>query len=220
MNVHNVNGVKQQPIMKETEKKEVKTEKQEAKKSEKGKLDKEVVFEKSENLAQDKDKTLEDYASDAAVKYAADIAAVEEMQKALDKKMENSFLKMAIDTLGEQQSGIKAKLEAILEENSADITPDMIEEAKADVAEDGYFGVEATANRLVDFAKALSGGNPEKAEMLKDAFMSGFEQAEELWGDELPEISKQTKTRTEELFDAWINGDAEVEESEITTENV
>lgn len=220
MNVHNINGVKQQNIMKETEKKEVKTEKQEVKKSEKGQLDKEVVFEKSENLAHDKDKTLEDYASDAAVKYAADIAAVKEMQKALDKKMENSFLKMAIDTLGEQQTGIKAKLEAILEKRSDEITPEMIDEAKADVAEDGYFGVEATANRLVDFAKALSGGNPEKAEMLKDAFMSGFEQAEELWGDELPEISKQTKTRTEALFDEWMNADAEVEESDTTTENV
>jgi len=166
--------------------------------------DKEVVYEKSADIKEAK-KTVLDYGKDAEIKYAADIAAVKEMQRALDKRMENSFLQMAMDSLGEQQTGLKAKLEEILEARGEEITPQMIDEAKADVAEDGYFGVEATANRLVDFAKALSGENPEKAEMLKDAFMKGFEQAEELWGDDLPEISQKTKVRTEELFDEWKN---------------
>lgn len=166
--------------------------------------DKEVVYEKSADIKEAK-KTVSDYGKDAEIKYAADIAAVKEMQRALDKRMENSFLQMAMDSLGEQQTGLKAKLEEILEAGGEEITPQMIDEAKANVAEDGYFGVEATANRLVDFAKALSGENPEKAEMLKDAFMKGFEQAEELWGDDLPEISQKTKVRTEELFDEWKN---------------
>jgi hypothetical protein len=214
VNIHNINSVQQKHAIKEAEKKEKKELKEEIKDSKETKLDTEVVFEKSEEPKKEESKTIEDYAKDAAVKYAADIAAVKEMQKALDKKMENSFLKMAIDALGEQQTGIKAKLEEILKEQADEITPEMINQAKEDVSEDGYFGVEATANRIVDFAKALSGGNPAKAEMLKEAFMTGFEQAEELWGDELPEISKQTKARTEELFDAWIKGDDEMEEAQ------
>ena len=37
-------------------------------------------------------------------------------------------------------------------------------QAQADIAEDGYWGVNQTSDRIVDFAKALSGGNPDKIE--------------------------------------------------------
>ena len=33
-------------------------------------------------------------------------------------------------------------------------------QAQKDIAEDGYWGVEQTSERLVSFAKALSGGDP------------------------------------------------------------
>lgn len=214
MNINQVNVVAaNKSAVQEATKKDIK--KNEVKKQEENvSKDKEVVFEKSSD-----EKTIEDYGKEAQVKYAADIAAVKEMQKALDKRMQNSFLQMAIDSLGEQQTGIKAALEEILSSRSDEITPEMIAEAKADVAEDGYYGVEATANRLVDFAKALSGGDPSKAEMLKDAFLSAYDQAEEMWGDELPEISKQTKARTEELFDQWMNPSEEVvSEGEVIAE--
>lgn len=205
-------------------KEEIKTKEKESLKKDKEPVvkessDKEVVYEKS--AKPDKDKTLEDYGKEAKVKYAADIAAVEEMKKQLDKRMENSFLQMALDVLGDQQTGLKAKLEEILKDRGDEISPEMIEQAKADVAEDGYYGVEETAKRLVDFAKALSGGNPAKAGLLKDALLSGFEQAEEMWGDELPEISKQTKERALELFDEWENGspvDEEVSTDEVVAE--
>lgn len=190
-------------------KEEIKTKEKESLKKDKEPVvkevsDKEVVYEKSS--VSGKEKNLEDYGKEAKVKYAADIAAVEEMKKQLDKRMENSFLQMALDVLGDQQTGLKAKLEGILKDRGDEISPEMIAQAKADVAEDGYYGVEETAKRLVNFAKALSGGNPEKAALLKDALLSGFEQAEEMWGDELPEISKQTKERALELFDEWENG--------------
>lgn len=172
--------------------------------------DKEVKFEKA-----DKEKTLETYGKEAAAKYAVNIAAVEEMKKAMDQKMEKSFLQMAIDTLGEHQVGIKNALEEILAGKGGDITAEMIDQAKEDVSEDGYYGVEATANRLVDFAKALSGGNPEKAELLKNAFMDAYEQAAEAWGDELPEISQKTKERTLELFAEWENKPSDMEDDAV-----
>ena len=36
-------------------------------------------------------------------------------------------------------------------------------QAQADIADDGYWGVDQTSDRILDFAKALSGNDPEKA---------------------------------------------------------
>jgi len=79
-------------------------------------------------------------------------------------------------------------------------------QAQADIAEDGYWGVEQTSERILDFAKALSGGDPSKAATLKDAFLKGFEQATKTWGGKLPEICQQTYDATVKKFDDWANG--------------
>ncbi|MBQ3104714.1 MAG: hypothetical protein IJC59_02495 [Lachnospiraceae bacterium] len=87
-------------------------------------------------------------------------------------------------------------------------------QAQADIAEDGYWGVEQTSDRILDFAKALSGGNPDKIEELREAFEKGFKQATDTWGDELPDISQKTYEATMKKFDAWAeeaNGVAKAE---------
>ena len=76
-------------------------------------------------------------------------------------------------------------------------------QAQADIAEDGYWGVTQTSDRIVDFAKALCGGDPDKIEEMKEAFEKGFKQAQETWGGELPEISQKTYDAVLEKFDAW-----------------
>jgi len=76
-------------------------------------------------------------------------------------------------------------------------------QAQADIAEDGYWGVEQTSDRILDFAKALTGGDPDKIEEMRDAFEKGFKQATDTWGDELPDISKKTYEATMEKFDKW-----------------
>lgn len=76
-------------------------------------------------------------------------------------------------------------------------------QAQADIAEDGYWGVTQTSDRILDFAKALSGGNPDKIEELRNAFKKGFEQATKTWGDKLPDISQRTYDAVMEKFDAW-----------------
>ncbi len=85
-------------------------------------------------------------------------------------------------------------------------------EAQEAISEDGDWGVEAVAQRLVDFAKAISGGDPSKIEMLRDAVSQGFGEAEKAWGGEMPEITAKTYERTNELFDQWANGGAEESE--------
>lgn len=82
-------------------------------------------------------------------------------------------------------------------------------QAQADIAEDGYWGVEQTSERILDFAKALSGGDPSKAEELKDAFVKGFKQATKTWGGELPEISQRTYDATIKKFEDWAANVAE-----------
>lgn len=76
-------------------------------------------------------------------------------------------------------------------------------QAQEDISEDGYWGVEQTSDRILDFAKALAGGDASKADELLDAFKKGYEEATGAWGKELPEISKQTYDAVEEKFAAW-----------------
>ncbi len=78
--------------------------------------------------------------------------------------------------------------------------------AEKAIAEDGYWGVNQTSDRILDFAIALSGGDTSKAETLLDAFKKGFSEATVAWGKELPEISQKTYDAVLEKFEAWKNG--------------
>lgn len=97
------------------------------------------------------------------------------------------------------------------------VSADVKAQAQADIAEDGYWGVEQTSDRILDFAKALSGNDPEKADLLLDAFKEGFKQATKSWGDKLPEISQKTYDAVVEKFEAWKKG---TENSNDTTIDV
>ena len=76
-------------------------------------------------------------------------------------------------------------------------------QAQADIAEDGYWGVTQTSQRIFDFAMALSGGDPEKMEQMRTAFEKGFKKATKAWGDALPDICHRTYDAVESLFDDY-----------------
>ena len=84
-------------------------------------------------------------------------------------------------------------------------------QAQADLADDGYWGVDQTSDRILDFAKALSGNDPEKADLLLDAFKKGFKEATKSWGQDLPDISQRTYDAVVEKFNKWKNGTDETE---------
>ncbi len=88
------------------------------------------------------------------------------------------------------------------------VSPDVKAQAQADIAEDGYWGVEQTSDRILDFAKALAGNDPDKAEEMLEAFKKGYKEATKTWGDELPEISQKTYDAVLEKFEAWKNAGA------------
>lgn len=86
--------------------------------------------------------------------------------------------------------------------------------AQEAISENGYYGVEQTSTRIVEFAKALSGGDASKADELLEAFKKGFEEATGAWGKELPEICQQTYKAVEEKFEAWKNPTEDVASAE------
>ena len=87
------------------------------------------------------------------------------------------------------------------------VSADVKAQAQADIAEDGYWGVNQTSDRILDFAKALSGNDKSKAQELADAFKKGFDQATKACGGKLPDISQQTYDKVLEKFDSWMNGE-------------
>lgn len=71
----------------------------------------------------------------------------------------------------------------------ADMNPD---EAKELVSEDGYFGVKQTSERLADFVLMGGGNDLERLKAGREGIIRGFNEAEEMWGEKLPDISYET----------------------------
>lgn len=83
------------------------------------------------------------------------------------------------------------------------VSPEVKAQAQKDIADDGYWGVNQTSDRIVEFAKALVGDDPDKAEEMRAAFEKGFKAATKSWGKELPSISQRTYDAVMDKFDDW-----------------
>lgn len=90
-----------------------------------------------------------------------------------------------LDGSGDGEAAIRADLEALL-------------------GPEGDLGVEAVSDRIVAFAKALSGGDSSRSGELREAIIQGFREAEAILGS-LPDISHQTLDRVMEKLDHWVN---------------
>lgn len=73
------------------------------------------------------------------------------------------------------------------------------------ISEDGELGVKAVSERIVSFAKAISGDDRSKAEELRNSIIKGFKEAEKVWGGKLPEISQKTYDEVMKQLDEWEN---------------
>lgn len=73
--------------------------------------------------------------------------------------------------------------------NVLDMTKD---ELKNLLSEDGFFGIENTANRIADFVIKGSGDDVEKLKKGLEGIKRGFDEAQKMWGGELPKISQDT----------------------------
>ena len=135
--------------------------------------------------------------------YKVDPKKVQEMLD--DSKKQSEALKVLVAKLINKQSvTYREALDEVRKlDGSVKVDEETEKKALQDISEDGYYGVKQTSERLLDFAKAISGGDPSKIELLRDAVGKGFEAAEKIWGEELPEISKQTYEAVMKGFDEW-----------------
>ncbi len=100
------------------------------------------------------------------------------------------------------------KLEDLLSGKEVLIVDDETRAKAAEaISEDGEWGVKAVSDRLVAFAKAISGNDKTKVAELKDAIAQGFKEAEKLFGGKLPEISYKTYDETMKKLDEWANSE-------------
>lgn len=78
------------------------------------------------------------------------------------------------------------------------------QEAKELVSEDGFFGIAKTAERIADFVINGAGDDLQKLQAGKEGMLQGFKEAEQMWGDKLPDISYETMQKALEKVDARI----------------
>ena len=78
------------------------------------------------------------------------------------------------------------------------------DEAKTLVAEDGIFGIDKTSERLSQFVLNGAGDDIDMLRAGREGIISGYKEAEKLWGGELPEISQKTLDKALEQIDAKI----------------
>lgn len=150
-----------------------------------------------------------DSSSSAATSYKAQNSALIAQLKA-DSDNRIAQLQSLVNQMMTQQGakiGSTDSMWSFLAGGDFTVSAEAKAQAEADIAEDGYWGVEQTSDRIVDFAKALSGGDSSKAEDLLNAFKQGFEDATKTWGKTLPDISQRTYDSVLEKFSKWMNGE-------------
>jgi hypothetical protein len=136
--------------------------------------------------------------------YQKDNATVKRMMEEAKRREKN--LKDLVEKILLKQGKIfnsSADIYTSLREGRLKVDAKTQKQAQEDIAEDGYWGVEQTSQRLVSFAKALSGGDPSKADELIAAVKKGYEQAEKTWGGKLPEISSKTLDSAISKLEKW-----------------
>ena len=84
------------------------------------------------------------------------------------------------------------------------ITP---EEAQVLVADDGYFGVDKTSQRIFDLAVGIAGGDPARLDAIRAGVEQGFQEAYEAMGNWLPDISYKTYDAVMQKLDDWAGVD-------------
>jgi type VI protein secretion system component VasK len=151
-----------------------------------------VVYEPSNSATESDTSKTSDYSS-----------IISNMKLELNSK-NTQLQNLVTQLLGKQANKYSTSLADLFKNIQADSAT--IAQAKEDVSENGYWGVEQTSERLVSMAKALSGGDSTKADELISAIKKGYEQATKSWGDDLPDICKQTIDAATEKLTKWRDG--------------
>lgn len=198
-NINSVSAVTETVAYKETKQKTVNENKGTETKEEKG-----AVYEKSEPSMKST-YTINKMSTEERT-------ALVNQLKADQEARQKQLLDIVSKTLGQQADAFAKgddSIWRILAKGNFTVDPVTKAQAQADIAEDGYWGVKQTSQRLFDFACALAGDDVDKMKEMQEAMEKGFQKATKTWGQELPEICKNTIKAANQLFDDYFAAKAE-----------
>ena len=105
-------------------------------------------------------------------------ALVEQLKADLERRQQQ-MLDMVRDMLGKQGKNVSGDgIWRTLAGGNFRVDAQTRAEAQKNIAEDGYWGVEQTSDRIVQFAIGLAGSSPEMLDKMEAAFEKGYAAAE------------------------------------------
>ena len=159
-----------------------------------------VVYEKSS-------KTVENAGTYKKTSGKTNTALIEKMKA--DTANRTNQLRSMVEQMMTKQGkkiGQADDIWSFLASGKYNVSPEVRAQAQKDIADDGYWGVEQTSDRLVSMAKALSGGDSSKADAMISAIEKGFDEATKAWGDKLPDICQKTIDVAKQKLQNWRDG--------------
>ena len=105
-----------------------------------------------------------------------------------------------------KEQGIDYKIET--DDSEIDISTLTPEKAQELIADDGYFGVEKTSERIFKFAVGMAGGDPTRLDAIREGVENGFQEALDAFGGWLPDISYDTYDTVMKKLDDWAGVDS------------
>lgn len=142
--------------------------------------------------------------SKTAGKTYADLSKVNQLKTELSSKSQQ--MQSLVNALFKNQSGqVNSVIDLIkgIQNGTVSVDPATSAAAQAEIGEDGYWGIEKTSDRLVEMAKALSGGDASKADELIAAMKKGFDEAAKACGGKLPDICSKTIDAATKKMTDW-----------------
>ena len=124
-----------------------------------------------------------------------DHAAIEKLHQETERAY--NYLKQIVAQLLERQ-GLTYR-----DWSQVGIDEEACAEASALISEGGELSPEKVSDRIVEFAKAISGGDKSKIDTFRDAIEKGFAEAARVLGGELPEVSQKTYDLVMQKLDTW-----------------
>ena len=151
-----------------------------------------------ENLQFSTDQVSLTYSSETVTTYSSSLS--------LEKKMGDGYdlLRGLVLNIFKDQ-GLDYKIAT--DNADIDISTLTPEKAQELIADDGYFGVEKTSDRIVKFAIGMAGGDPARIDAIRQGIDDGFQQALDAMGGWLPDISYDTYDTVMQKLDDWADVD-------------
>jgi len=117
-----------------------------------------------------------------------------------DEARFNMLRQLVVNLLYEQ--GINTKI--TIGDSQIDLATVTPAQAQELISDNGYFGVEKTSDRIVQFAMAIAGGDPSRIDAIKAGVDKGFAEAKKAFGGWLPDISYATYDAVMQKLDKWV----------------